>query len=230
MNKIINLTKWDIKFQFKYGFYFLYFIFSLVYSIIIVLLGSNLKKAVASFLIFTDPAAMGLFFMGALFLLEKSQNIHHSLYVSPLNLSSYIIAKIISLSFIALSVAFVLSIVAGLDHYFILIVTIFLTCCIFSLCGLIAALKSDTVNQFMIIAIPFEIVIFIPSFLFFFNVLKSSIWLLHPGVLSLMLIANVNIQLPISISFIILFFWLILIFFICLKIAKCSFKRIGGEV
>lgn len=50
-------------------------------------------------LIFSDPAAMGLFFMGAIVMLEQS------FAVSPLKVWEYVGSKVLSLSMIGLLVA-----------------------------------------------------------------------------------------------------------------------------
>ncbi|HCT90783.1 MAG TPA: ABC transporter permease, partial [Lachnospiraceae bacterium] len=46
---------------------------------------------------FSDPAAMGLFFMGAVVLLEKGQHTPCAVAVSPVRAMEYIAAKVASL-------------------------------------------------------------------------------------------------------------------------------------
>ena len=62
----------DIHFQWKYGFYFIYFILTVLYVCGIAALTGHWKTDIASIMIYSDPAAMGLFFMGAIVLLENS--------------------------------------------------------------------------------------------------------------------------------------------------------------
>ena len=75
-----RLTVWDMKFQIKYGFYLLYSVLTVIYLIILLAMPESWRTAAAAILIFSDPAAMGLFFMGAIVLLEK--NFRFSLAVS----------------------------------------------------------------------------------------------------------------------------------------------------
>ena len=70
-----RLIRGDIHFQWKYGFYFIYFILTLLYVCAIAALPEHWKKDIAAIMIYSDPAAMGLFFMGAIVLLEKSQKV-----------------------------------------------------------------------------------------------------------------------------------------------------------
>lgn len=69
-----KLFLWDLRFQAKYGFYFLYTVLTVIYVTVLFALPESWQEKAAAILIFSDPAAMGLFFMGAIVLLEKSQN------------------------------------------------------------------------------------------------------------------------------------------------------------
>ena len=55
------------------AFYFIYFVLTVIYVFGITALPDNWKHNAAAIMIYSDPAAMGLFFMGAIVLLEKSQ-------------------------------------------------------------------------------------------------------------------------------------------------------------
>lgn len=73
----------DIHFQWNYGFYFIYFILTLFYVCTVAALPSVWKEKIAAVMIYSDPAAVGLFFMGAIVLLEKSQKALNAFAVSP---------------------------------------------------------------------------------------------------------------------------------------------------
>ena len=87
----------DIHFQWKYGFYFIYFILTVLYVCGIAALPEHWKTDIASIMIYSDPAAMGLFFMGAIVLLEKSQKVLNAMVVSPVTISEYILSKTVAL-------------------------------------------------------------------------------------------------------------------------------------
>lgn len=92
--RLRGLFLWDIRFQAKYGFYFLYAVLTVIYTIIILAVPENWREKTATVLIFSDPAAMGLFFMGAIILLEKSQHTPCAFAVSPVRPAEYIILKL----------------------------------------------------------------------------------------------------------------------------------------
>ena len=157
-----RLIRGDIHFQWKYGFYFIYFILTLLYVCAIAALPEHWKKDIAAIMIYSDPAAMGLFFMGAIVLLEKSQKVLNAMVVSPVKISEYILSKTIALIAISTIIALILGLVSGSNHLLGIAVGTALTSAIFTMLGIIAATKISNLNQFLIVIMPIEIVCFVP--------------------------------------------------------------------
>jgi len=95
--RTLNLIKSDLRFILKYGIAFIYIAFTLIYSGVLSVISGNARQITAVILIYTDPAAMGLFFMGAFILLEKSQRVNCAVAVTPVTITEYIISKCVSL-------------------------------------------------------------------------------------------------------------------------------------
>ncbi|WP_026663199.1 hypothetical protein [Butyrivibrio proteoclasticus] len=165
-----RLLGWDLRFQARYGFYLLYGFLTTFYTIILFALPESWKEKMAAILIFSDPAAMGLFFMGAIILLEKSQKVTSYFAITPLKARNYVWSKVLSLCAISLVVAAVLAIIAGHKHILLLLAGTFLACVIFTLCGIIVATKISSLNQFILFTAPIEIIGFIPAILHLFGV------------------------------------------------------------
>ena len=74
--RLRSLTLWDMRFQLKYGF--LFSVYGSDGALRRCAAGNAgiMAGKVAPILIFSDPAAMGLFFMGAIILLEKVRESH----------------------------------------------------------------------------------------------------------------------------------------------------------
>ena len=104
-----NVIKGDMIFQWKYGFYMLYFIIIVIYLVLFSFLNGSVKNTIVSICIYSDPAAMGMFFMGALILLEKSQRIIPSIAVSSVTSREYILGKILSIGIISEIVCIILT-------------------------------------------------------------------------------------------------------------------------
>ena len=112
--RLRSLFLLDMRFQAKYGFYFLYAVLTIIYVIVLLAVPESWRENIAAILIFSDPASMGLFFMGAIVLLEKNQHTPCAFAVSPVRAEEYIAAKSGSLSVISLVVAAVLALTADM--------------------------------------------------------------------------------------------------------------------
>ena len=170
-----NFFLWDIRFQAKYGFYFLYAVLTVIYTIVLFAVPGSWKENTAAILIFSDPASMGLFFMGAIVLLEKSQHTPCAFAVSPVRPMEYIIAKVCSLSAISLVVAAILALAASVNNLHIVLFGTAISSAIFTLFGIVIATKIISLNQFVLWTVPIEIVCFVPAILHLFKITPA--WL-----------------------------------------------------
>ncbi len=173
--RLRSLFLLDMRFQAKYGFYFLYAILTVIYTIILFALPENWREKAAAILIFSDPASMGLFFMGAIVLLEKNQHTPCAFAVSPVRPMEYVIAKISSLSAISLVVSAVLALAASVDRLHIVLLGTIISSVIFTLLAIIIATKIISLNQFILWTVPIEIVCFVPAILHLFKITPA--WL-----------------------------------------------------
>lgn len=182
----------DIRFQWKYGFYFLYLVFSLLYIFLLQSFPASWQDTASLIMVFSDPAAMGLFFMGAIILLEKSERTLQSLAVSPIRPFEYVLAKLLSLAFLSTLVGFAIRLtVTRIERPILFFFGVFLGSCLFSATGLLVATKAKTLNQFIVFTIPFEIIINLPTFAYLFG-WKSPALMFHPGVGVIELCGNGN--------------------------------------
>ena len=215
----------DIRFQFKYGFYFLYLVFLIIYIGTLFVLPEEWREKAGILMIFTDPAAMGLFFMGAIVLFEKSERVLNSIAISPVKPSEYVLSKLCSIGVISTAVGLMIGIFSGnISNLFHFIVGVFLGSCLFSSVGLMVAANITTLNQFIIATIPAEVLIEIPAIAYFFGFKKS--WLLfHPGVCMIELFTNGKNT---AIAIFILILWSVLFARLASRVVKKMFQSVGG--
>lgn len=165
-----NLILWDMKFQARYGFYLLYGFLTLFYAALLFSFPESWKENAAAILIFSDPAAMGLFFMGAIVLLEKSQRVTSFFSVSPIRAFEYICSKVLDLNIIALFVAAILAISVNCRSILLVLLGTFLSGILFTLLGIIIATKIKSLNQFILATVPVEVIAFVPAVLHLFGI------------------------------------------------------------
>lgn len=223
--RVWQLTAGDVRFQWKYGFYALYAIFTALYLLVLSALPEAARRTAATIMIYTDPAAMGLFFMGAIVLLEKSQRVNDALGVSPATAWEYMAAKLLSLALIGVLVGAVIGIAGGAASLPLCLCATALSSLLCSACGMIAAQRSRSLNQFILFAVPFELLLCVPPLLLLFGV--ESRWLmLHPGAAAVWLIYGDAPNIPLC--FLSLAFWCLAALWFCNKSVKRFFVSSKG--
>ncbi len=220
--RLLHVTRGDIRFQWKHGFYLLYAIFTAMYVFTALVFPPALRSNAAAVLIFTDPAAIGLFFMGALVLLEHSQNVLHALAVSPVRPAEYMAAKIASLTLIATAVGALIAVFSGVGALLVRIAGTALCAAFFSALGLWAALKCTTLNQFLLIGVPIELVFTLPAVILPY---EQPLMLLHPGFAAMRVIGGAADAL----AFLSLVVWAALAMLLAAKETRRTFRMLGGE-
>ncbi|MEN8906427.1 MAG: ABC transporter permease [Clostridiales bacterium] len=169
-NRLLIALKADIIFQYKQGFYLVYFIISVLYLIILSQLPQSVVKYILPIILYTDPSVLGLFFIGGILLLEKEQGILSLIYVTPLRIWEFIVSKLSALCLISLFAVLSISLISYHDttNYFLLILGVILTSILYTTFGFIIATKSKSVNDFFVRMVPQMIVFIAPCIVMFF--------------------------------------------------------------
>lgn len=179
----------DIRFQFRYGFYALYAFLSVLYTVLIRILPGSVRSILRELMVFSDPAALGLFFMGAILLFEKGERVHPSLSVSPAHPLEYCTAKTASLSLVSLLAGLLIIVASGGSLSLWTIAALLLSSAFFSLVGLYIGSFAKTLNGYLMFTVPAELLLFVPALLWYFDVLGDWM-LLHPGAAALNLLRS----------------------------------------
>lgn len=219
----LSLTASDMKFQFKYGFYYLYAFLSVLYIMIVQVMAKDFKDITAQILVFTDPATIGIFFMGAIVLLEKSQRIFPSLLVSPIEFKDYLFGKVMSFAFISVISAAAILYFSPAGITAVSIITIALGSVFFSILGMIAALNSRSMNDYLLISTLFEIIFCLPGVLYIFSVAKKYLFF-TPGAV----IVDGMKNNPLSIIYMVI--WDTLLILVTYKYMNKKYRKMGGAI
>jgi fluoroquinolone transport system permease protein len=109
MQKLLNLVKWDIKFQLNNGLYIAGAVLSMVWIFVLILFPSTSMSYVIPIVVLSDVGTMGMLFIAAIVFFEKGQGSIKALIVTPVKPKTYIQAKVISLlCFVMLATFFVI--------------------------------------------------------------------------------------------------------------------------
>lgn len=230
--RLMNTLKNDIRFQINYGFYFLYAFFSTVYIVILRMTPIEFKGIVGSLIVLTDPAMLGIFFIGGIWLLEKGEGLHRFWRISPLRSVEYVLGKSISLAALStLSADLIVWMGMGrINHFLYMSVGIFIGAVVFNLIGLIVATYARSVNHYMLIAVLPSIFVSMPPLLTAFN-FTHPVLEVFPGTALWRLIVNaMNSSLQINGWIgINLCFWLVFLLFLANKRIEVALQSEGEE-
>ena len=139
----------------------------------------------------------------------------------------YILGKVVSIGIISEIVGIILKAQGVSGNYLLCAIGIFAGSVIFSLCGIIVGAKIESLNQYIIWTIPFEIVGFVPVILYRIGFMwNSRMMLLHPGCSVMQLIeGNMDSALLSIISIVV---WFIILFGIADLSVRKMFRFSGG--
>lgn len=136
----------------KYGFYFLYAFFSVVYIAALRITPSEYRNITASLIILKDPAMLGVFFIGGTWLLEKGEGLHRFFWIAPLRPVEYVLSKSISMAILSM-LSTVLIVLFGMRDricFSLLGFSVFVGAAVFNLIGRMTASYARSVNHYII--------------------------------------------------------------------------------
>ncbi len=186
MSNLKNMLRWEMLLLARYKIIhisilsvFLYFLTTQAVS--------SLKDQtqVHSVLLFFDPALIGIMFVGALVLFEKSENVLQALVITPMNTDDYLLSKIISLttlSIISATFFMILMIIFNETSFnvFYLIAGIVLTSVMLILIGFILVSRVNSINGYLLGMVIGFLSLTFPPLLQLFGLFESPIFYLWP--------------------------------------------------
>jgi fluoroquinolone transport system permease protein len=214
----------DIRFQWKYGFYFIYFIITIAYICLLSAFPDSWKNTAAGIMIFSDPAAMGLFFMGAIVLMEKNERILNALAISPVKKSEYILSKVIALAFISTVVALVLAVVAQFPNIPMALLGTVITSIMFTLIGIIIATKIQSMNQYFMVIAPVDMLLFVPPILGEFMELPAILRFYPPNAAFAIITNTGNLSFNLAVSGV----GIVLLYIVTYRCVSKIWSSVGG--
>jgi fluoroquinolone transport system permease protein len=190
-SRTLSALKYDLKFQFRHGFYHVYLIITVLYILVLRFLPDGILDTATILILFTDPSVLGFFFIGGILLFERGQNIHASLFTTPVHLREYLWAKALSLALLALLSSFAIIVFTyGFNmNPLPLFFGILLSSIFFTLIGLTLAARFKSLNRYFFTS-PLYIILFMLPLLELLGLARSPLFYLLPTKGSLLLIGG----------------------------------------
>ena len=189
--RALTAAVFDVRFQFRHGFYYAYLVVCILYILIIRSLTGEAASIVATLLIFSDTSVLGFFFVGGVILLEKDQRTLETLFVSPLRIYEFIIAKILSLAVLSVVMSLVIMVFSiGTSFKPVLFLAgVLLSSAFFTLLGITFSAYSRSINVYLFKSSFGIMLIFLPM-LGYFKLFETPFFYLFPTKASLILIES----------------------------------------
>ncbi len=197
MSNLKNMLKWEFVLLYRYKIIHIS-ILSVVLYFLTTQAVQSLKDQtqVHSVLLFFDPALIGIMFVGALVLFEKSENVLQALVITPMNTDDYLLSKIISLTTLSvISAAIFMSLMIIFNNtsfnIFYLALGIILTSVMLILLGFILVSRVNSINGYLLgMGLGFLILTF-PPLLLLFGIYDSPVFYMWPTQASFILFDGV---------------------------------------
>jgi len=107
--RLYSLTLYNIKLQFRQGFYYAWIFMTLFYILILYFLPQNIKNLILPLIMLSEPSTFAMIFTGAIVLLERDEKMFENLFITPLPIRTYIYSKMISIAIPATICTFIIS-------------------------------------------------------------------------------------------------------------------------
>lgn len=149
--RFATLIALDARLQLRYGIYYAYAVVVAFYVAVLVYLGPWLPPQAAGLIIYSDPAVLGFFFLGALMMLEKAEAARTALAMTPVSAADYVWSKTLTLTAVSvIAVAVIGTLAHEGANWPVLIAATVLTSMQFIGIGVPIALKFRTVTAYLI--------------------------------------------------------------------------------
>jgi fluoroquinolone transport system permease protein len=152
MTRLASTVAWDARLQFRQGLYYAALVVVGVWVAILWQLPAEGVEWLLPIALFIDMSVFGFYFMAGLLYLEKGDGVLEALVVTPLRATEYLLAKVVSLTLIALlgSAVLVLLVNGWRAQWHWLLIGVALNSWLMAMLSFALASRYDAINEFLI--------------------------------------------------------------------------------
>lgn len=224
MSQLTTMLKWEFLLQSRYRIIYIAFGSVILYYLMLQAVPLLNSVEMRTTFLFFDPMLIGIMFVGALVLFEKTENTLQALTVTPMKTSTYFLSKIISLTILSLVTGTLfLLLTQGLDFnvpFYLAGIT--LTSVLLILIGFIFVSRCHSLNEYLLMIMLSFIVLFLPPLLHLSKIYENPIFYLWPTQASFILLEGTFAEIPL-VDTVYALTYLIIWILICFYLAKKAF-------
>lgn len=193
MTHLLAMLKWDAVLQSRYRIIHLSILSVVIYYILLAAVPEMNTDEFKMLYLFFDPTLIGIMFVGALVLFEKTENTLQALTITPLEVRTYFLSKIITLTTLATGTAALFLLLAHGPSFDVacLLAGIVLTSVFLVLVGFLIVARCRSVNEYLVMMMGAFLVLFLPPLLDVFGIYENAVFYLWPSQASFLLFEGV---------------------------------------
>lgn len=193
--RALTLLGHDLRLQYRYGIYYAYAFVLVFYVGVLIYAAPWLPAWVVGFLVYSDPAVVGFFFLGALMMLERSEMSRMALAVTPLEAGDYLVAKSASLGALAVAASVLLAALSkGPVDWLLFVPAVTLTALSYLWFGVPIARRFRTATGYLIGSAGYLLPLVLPAALAFLDPMPRWAMVWPPAAQLKLLIAGLESQ------------------------------------
>lgn len=187
------MLKWDFTLQWRYKIILLSLLSVIIYYVSLLAIPEINNDEFKVLYLFFDPTLIGIMFIGALVLFEKSENVLQALTVTPMKTGTYFASKIITLTALSTVSAFLfMFLVHGFKFdYFYMVAGIILSSVFLILLGFLLVAKCRSINEYLLRMMSAFLVLIVPPLLQQYGIYETKLFYLWPSQASFILFGGV---------------------------------------
>lgn len=198
MNQLRSMLKWEFILQLRYKIIYIAFGSVILYYLMLQAVPMMNSVELHTTFLFFDPMLIGIMFVGALVLFEKTENTLQALITTPLKMDTYLLSKIISLTVLSLVTGIVfLLLTQGLDFNIAFYLSgLTLTSILLVLIGFIFVSRCKSLNEYLLMIMLSFIILFLPPLLHTSGIYENTLFYLWPTQASFIMLKGTFTEIP----------------------------------
>jgi fluoroquinolone transport system permease protein len=224
MNQLRSMLKWEFILQLRYRIIYIAFASVILYYLMLQAVPMMNSVEMRTVFLFFDPMLIGIMFVGALVLFEKTENTLQALITTPIKINTYFLSKIISLTILSLvtGTAFLL-LTQGFDFNIAFYLSgLILTSVLLVLIGFIFVSRCRSLNEYLLMIMLSFIVLFLPPLLHISKIYENTLFYLWPTQASFIMLKGTFTEIPMM-DTIYAIPYLVIWVFLCYYLARKAF-------
>ena len=196
MSNLKNMLRWEFTLLSRYKIIHISILSVILYFLTTQAVPDMNQPIFHTMLLFFDPAIIGIMFIGALVLFEKSENVLQALVIVPMKVDDYLLSKITSLTILSVISAAIfislLNIFSSVDfNILFLAISIILTSVLLILLGFILVSRVKSINEYLLAMVFAFLGLLFPPMLHLYGLYENIIFYLWPTQASFTLFTGV---------------------------------------